>query len=538
MSTTPPNPPPITLTATHHHFESPTDNTDQGSESPGKRRKMSHQSADEEETHEDHLDTTSVLNDAVMGSDNNDNPLEPTLVSEDPVSEEPGYIIINDDEYDSTSVFGDDAEDIHVSTSTGSPVSGKTTDSKEEVDEILTAEPEAPGVYLADRLPPWTQPRKLTRSMSIDSHERFQLEPEMRLWESLKQVISHRRKWWNDRPAPVMNSDHDLVQDASSRMDWHQDHVMIQDCADRVLDAVPYFKRQAEIEGNTRPDALYKTAICIDQKRGLKFKLEEMLNLVAGSNDSWLTDPLMEVIVHLEAPADRLRAKGSRAWFCTDPMIQTWCAAIDPEIHRTKVEMEEMISEERKISCLPAREIPPDASAIVFFTNRSDCHWKTVHAYVRTDNTGVISIRNSMGDSFQYGSVADGHRGDDLDCLRRLMICIAKDSPNPRFRDADWAGSWVGNEDCPQQYGTNDCGVFAANAAIWLLYCGDVHPGSHTSYSFRRHQGNSLRRHYTYMLKYFLDMAMVSSETGPEMVRNGGRRWSVSGVRTDNGFGI
>lgn len=540
MTTTPPSPPPILSTATPHQFESQAAYTEQqGSESPGKKRKMSHQSADEDkEKLDDHLDTTFDSDDTVRGSNKVDKHLEPAVMSGAPVAEELGDVMVDDHGYDFADLFSNDDDATHVSTPESQTTSSVFEEATEANDEIEAAELEAPEVYLADKLPRWNQPRKLTRSMSIDSHDQFQLKPSMRLWESLKQVISHKREWWKDRPAPDIYSEHDLVQDASSRQDRNPDRAIVQDTADRVLDAVPYFRKQAEIERNTKPNALYKTAICIDQERGLKFKLEEMMNLVAGYNDAWLTDSLMETIVHLEAPASKLIANGSRVWFCTDPMIQTWCAAIDPDMHQTKDDMEEMISEERKISCLPARDIPPDAESIVFFTNRSDTHWKTVYAYVTPDGIGVVSIKNSMGTSHQYGSIIDGHRGDDYESLRRLMICIAKDSPNQRFRDAVWATGWVGNEDCPQQSGANDCGIFSANAAIWLLWRGHVHPGKNTSYEFRAKQGKSLRRHYTITLKHYLDMTMIARETKPELARNGERRWSVSGERTDSGYVI
>ncbi|TLD18713.1 hypothetical protein E2P81_ATG11623 [Venturia nashicola] len=548
MTTTPPSSPPIALTTTHDHIGSQTGNTgQQDAESPGKRRKLTHQGADEEENPGHLLNITFESNNAVMGDDAHENPLEPMLVSGEPVSEESANnSSVDDDEYEFLNLFSDDEDEIHVSTpelqmsspvlEASSPVSVKVTDSK---DAVGAAEPKAPWIYRVDEFPRWNQPRKMTRPMSIDSHDAFQLKPRGRLWESLKQVLFHNRRWWKDRPAPDQNSEYNLVQDASSWLDWDPARELIQDTADRVLDAVPCFKRQAELEGNTRPNALYKTPICIDQERGIRFKLEEMMNLVAGSNDCWLTDSLMETIVHLEAPEKRLREKGRRAWFCTDPMIQTWCAAIDPDIHRSIDDMEEMILEERKISCLPAREMPPDADSIVFFTNRSVTHWKTVHAYVDPNLGPMVSIKNSMGTSHQNGSAINGHKGHDYDSLRRLMICIAKESPNQRFRDTNWAEAWVGNENCPQQYGANDCGVFSAHAAIYLLWNNQVqYLGWYTSSKFRQTQGQVLRLRYTILLKRYLDMTMIARETKTIMAGNARRRWSVSGERTDSGYGL
>ncbi|QDS68559.1 hypothetical protein FKW77_000087 [Venturia effusa] len=408
--------------------------------------------------------------DETIEADRHDRPRTPTSISEG-LSE----LATQDSSSDINALFDDfddDGGSYHASSST---VSEQATDDKGSTE---VPEPATHGVYRSHDLPPRDSPRKLIRSMSIESYNRSHLKPRKRLWGNLKMAIARRGLWWNDRPAVPELSNHGLVQRLSS--DCRNHLSLSTEIADMVLDMVPYFERQAETEEKIGPGALYKTSICIDEERGLKLNLEDLLNLVPGQNDRWLTDNLMETIVHIIAPADRSTGRGRGIWFCTDGMIQHWCAVIDPQEHNTVPKLEELISEKEPEFGLPARDIPPDASGMVFFTNRSDNHWKTVFAYV-WGNTGCIAIMNSMGDSHQDGNHSIGHRGSDYDSLHRLMYCIAKDCPNERFRNADWLTPQIDNFDCPQQHGLDDCGIFAVNAAVSLLWDRKVEPGWNSS---------------------------------------------------------
>lgn len=482
-----PSPPPTSSTPTQHHFESQTDNAVQQESQSPKRRKISHPGGDEKEEQDNPLDTTSNSDDSgdtVLGDDNHDNPLEHALVSEEP---------------------------------------GDTTMDDWFVEFLHSS------------------PQKLTRRMSFESTLEFNGGPRTRLWESLKQAIIERHKFWIC--GSVYDDAHRRAQAASSYGIWssygHYQRTMVTDAADMVLDCVPYFEREVVIQGKSRYDALYTTEICIDQERGLKVTLRQLLLLVPSSNDSWLEEDIMSVLVHLKAPVRYLEEKGCLSWFYQHPTIQMWCAAINPEVHTTEDQIEKVILQLKPAFGLLARDIPAHVNSMVFFSNRTESHWKAVIAWVNEEtNKGNIYILNSWGDTFQWGSAKDGHRGRDFDCLPRLMMCIAHESPNPLFRDADWLGGLIDNINCRQQYGTDDCGAFSVNAVFEWLMKGKVIKGWHTGDEERVAQGQWLRRDFIRRLKRYLDMHSIAKETSAELARNGRRRWSVSGQRTGSGKGV